>query len=280
MNFVTTIVLFHSYLCSQRCFEKVVYQHTVKHLNDNDLLYCKQFGFRKFHSTSDAINLLISEILESWNKGMSVVGVFIDLRKAFDTVSHELILKKLAKLGIGGQLLHWFTNYLYGRKQFVKVGQSVSEQLPLSVGVPQGSLLGVLLFQIFVDDLRKSVRFGSVILYADDTTILLAGNNLKFLQKKLQADLESLATWLSTNNLVLNVKKTKAILFQRSPHLYTINLKMHNESIEFVEHFKFLGFNLDYKLNCEVHFSHVHSKMLQGNIYAVQTQRHTESERT
>ena len=132
-----------------KVIEKVVYKRTVFHLNSNNLIYCKQFGFRQHHSTSDVVNLLVAEILESWNDSLSVIGVFIDLKKAFDTVSHQLILKKLDKLGVKGQLLQWFTSYLTGRSQFTKLGKSISDSATVRVGVPQGSLLGVLLFSAY-----------------------------------------------------------------------------------------------------------------------------------
>ena len=247
-----------------KIIEKIVYKRTVFHLNENNLIYCKQFGFRKNHGTSDAINLLLAEILEKWDKGFSVIGVFIDLRKAFDTVSHQLILSKLSKLGICGDLLSWFQSYLSGRTQFTQLGPVKSLSSDITVGVPQGSLLGVLLFQLIIDDLRRSIRYGSVILYADDTTILAFGNNIRLLQKKLQSDLNSLSVWLRSNNLALNVAKTKAILFRKHPHADDLNLTMNGQCIEFVDRFKFLGFTIDSKLTCEYHFSNVHGKLLRG----------------
>ena len=247
-----------------KVLEKIIYKRTVFHLNSNELIYCKQFGFRKNHSTSDAISLLVSEILQSWNSGLSVIGVFIDLRKAFDTVCHDLILKKLEKLGVKGVVLSWFSSYLENRLQYTKINNELSEMCEITVGVPQGSLLGVLLFQLIIDDLRKSIKYGSVILYADDTTIIVAGNNLKFLQKKLQYDLNNLTLWLGANNLALNVKKTKAMLFRKELHSSNLYLTVDNEPIEFVEEFKFLGVIIDSKISFIPHFNYLRGKLQRG----------------
>ena len=245
-----------------KVLEKIVYVSIVKYLTKNDLIYCKQFGFRKKHSTGDAIKLLVSEILNGWNKDMHVVAIFIDLKKAFDTVSHDLILKKISKLGISGNLLNWLKSYLEKRQQFTSMNGFMSDTMQTRVGVPQGSLLGVLLFQLVIDDLRKSVTYSNVILYADDTTLILAGRNLKFLLSKLQSDLNRISVWLKSNHLSLNVKKTKAVLFLCGYHCENLILNVGCECIEFVSNFKFLGFTIDEKLSCSDHVNKLYKELL------------------
>ena len=237
-----------------KVLEKIVYLRVVSHIEGNNLLFVKQFGFRKNHSTADVLYQLLHEILDGWETHMSAIGVFIDLKKAFDTVSHNIVLKKLNALGISGHLFNWFTSYLSNRSQFCEINGVKSAELEMNVGVPQGSLLGVLLFQITIDDLRKSLRFSSAILYADDTTIIIIGSKIAYLTKKLQHDLNSLSMWLRTNKLYLNVKKTKFIYFSRRPYCDNIELYMENEKIEQVNTFKFLGCHLDNKLNFEMHY--------------------------
>ena len=245
-----------------KLLEKVVFRRTMSHIADNKLLYFRQFGFRHNHSTSDAIVDLLGEILSSWEKNMNVIAVFIDLKKAFDTVSHNILLMKLEKLGIRGALLEWYKNYFNDRKQFCIVNDTKSEMSNITIGVLQGSLLGVLCFQIHINDMYKCLKYSQSILYADDTTLLLAGRNLKFLLMKLQHDLDNLAMWLSANMLSLNVAKTKCMYFSRDPYYDTISLTVNGEQIELVDEFKFLGFYIDKNLSCETHLLQLHAKLL------------------
>ena len=134
-----------------KILEKVIFDQLVVYLNTNSVQYPKQFGFRRNHSTSDGIMNLVSDVLKSFKEKFMLVSVFIDLRKAFNTVSHSVILNKLIKLGIGGTELEWFTSYITGQKQFVAMNNgSVSKPSDITVGVQQGSLLGVLLFQLIM----------------------------------------------------------------------------------------------------------------------------------
>ena len=246
-----------------KIIEKVVFYRTVSHMERNNILYFKQFGFRKQHSTGDAISTLIGEILNGWNNNFKCISVFIDLRKAFDTVDHELIIKKLQKLGISGSLLKWYAHYLSDRKQYSVIGTHSSTLSTINTGVPQGSLLGVLLFQILINDLKNSLKYSSAILYADDTTILLCGRNIKFILTKLQNDLDNLSMWLRSNKLALNTEKTKVMVFAREYYTNEICLTMNGTKIEQISDFKFLGFHVDDKLTCEKHCTVLYTKLLQ-----------------
>ena len=245
-----------------KIIEKIVYVRVVNHLEENNILYSKQFGFRRDHSTNDAINTFVNDILRSNEAGLDVLAVFIDLKKAFDTCSHTTILNKLRKCGIDDTLLEWFRNYFRGRRQLVTVNGEISANHDVTLGVPQGSLLGVLCFQLIINDLHKSLKWSSAILYADDTTIYVVGSNLKFLVQKINADLASLSQWLQANKLSLNTKKTKFMLFSKNIYHGDIHVCIDSTPIEMVNEFKFLGFILDSKLSCEPHIDMLLSKLI------------------
>ena len=245
-----------------KILEKVVFYRTIAHMERENIIYSRQFGFRKGHSTSDAIMTLAGEVLNSWNEGLKTLAIFIDLKKAFDTVSHNLVLDKLEYLGIRGSLLKWYCSYLTKRQQYTVVNDISSEKKELQVGVPQGSLLGVLLFQLLINDLKSSLKYSIAILYADDTTIMLSGRNLKFLKVKFQHDLDSLSVWLKANRLSLNANKTKVMYFSRGPHFENIDIEMNHQTIEQVNEFKFLGYIVDNKMACSGHFVKLHQQLL------------------
>ena len=161
-----------------KILERHIYDQIMLHLNVNDILYSRQFGFRKKHSTTDAVVNFVGEVLSAFDGSYTALSVFVDLRKAFDTVSHSLILAKLNCIGICDKELQWFTNYLTNRRQLVQLGGCLSDMATIAVGVPQGSLLGVLLFEILINDVVKSLKFCSSILYADDTTLFLIGRSV------------------------------------------------------------------------------------------------------
>ena len=174
-----------------------------------------------------------------------ILSIFIDLRNAFDTVSHSLILKKLNLLGVSDIEQDWYQSYLRGRRQSVQMNNRCSEHWDVSVGIPQGSLLRVLLFQVLINDLPKCLKFCSAVLYAYDMTIYVIGKNLKFLKQKIQSDMNALTVWLRINHLKLNIKKTKAMLLNREGLCPDICLLADGEKIEQVSSLKFLGIVLD-----------------------------------
>ena len=194
-----------------------------------------------------------------------LLSVFVDLRKAFDTVCHNVILEKLAAIGIKDCEYQWFVNYMSRRQQFTVVESYSSERKHTNIGVQQGSLLGVLLFQLIINDLPNCLKFSTSILYADDTTIFVYGKSLCFLKAKLQSDLNSLADWLSVNSLKLNVKKTKTMLFNAEGLTPNINLMIYGESIECATEFKFLGLTLDVTLAFDQHFLNLYRKLMQAH---------------
>ena len=244
-----------------KVLEKIVYYRVVSHMEKHNILYDKQFGFRKHHSTNDAVGVFISDLLKGWDNEMTVISIFIDLKKAFNTVSHKLILKKLELLGIENAKLGWFRSYLTNRMQITKVNDETSEPCVINTGVPQGSLLGVLLFQLLINDMTQVLKHSNCLLYADDTTIYVIGRNIRFMKMKLQSNIDSISMWLCSNSLKLNVAKTKVLLFNYAGITPLIDISIEGELIENVNEFKFLGINLDSELSFESHYLNLYKKL-------------------
>ena len=244
-----------------KVLEKIVYVRMLRHMDDNNIVYPRQYSFRHGFSTSDAVTNLVGEILNCFNDGTMCLSVFVDLRKAFDTVMHTKILDKLKTLGVEGIEAKWFESFLSERRQFVQIDRYKSSFKNVRTGILQGALLSVMLFLLHINDLPKSLKFCSTILYADDTTLFLFGRSLRFLRCKMQEDLNNLSTWLRSNSLKLNVKKTKSVLFERNGLFPTVELNVDGEEIENVRDFKFLGIKLDSMLSFVNHYGTVLQKL-------------------
>ena len=161
-------------------------------LSSNKSLYDLQFGFRQKYSTNHALLSIVEKIRESLDNKTFSCGVFVDLEKAFDTVNHAILLKKLEHYGIRGPAISWFSSYLSSRKQKVVFDGISSPLLDISCGVPQGSILGPLFFLIYINDMHTAVNFSSVYHFADDTNLLYRPKNPKMLRKHMNSDLKLL----------------------------------------------------------------------------------------
>ena len=186
------------------------------YLYKHKILYNHQYGFRKNHSTIHHVLQFVDKILEALNKPVPEysLGIFLDLKKAFDTVNFDILLSKLDHYGFRGVSNTFFKNYLTNREQFVYINGESSSVNQLFCGVPQGSVLGPLLFLIFINDLPKSTNFFTL-LFADDTTFQIKDSNLADLVNTANYELSKAAAWFSANKLTLNVSKTKYILFRK-----------------------------------------------------------------
>ena len=169
--------------------------------------------FQGKHSTGHALISMTEEIRNTIDNGNYGCGVFIALKKAFDTVNHSILLKKLEHYGIRGVALDWFCSYLSNRKQYVSVNGHISETLQIRCGVPQGSVLGPLLFLIYINDLPSVSKCLPFCLFADDTNIYFEASDLFTLQKVVNRELRHVKKWLDANKLALNVDKTNFIIF-------------------------------------------------------------------
>ena len=183
-----------------------MYDRLISFVIQNELLYKYQFGFRKLHSTILAIITLTDMVAKALENGDHVIGVFLDFSKAFDTVDHDILFHKLEYLGIRGVALDWLRDYLHSRYQFVMYDKTSSEKREVICGVPQGSVLGPLLFLLYVNDIANVSSILFSILFADDTNALAFGKDLNELIETVNTELQKLVTWLAANKLSLNIK--------------------------------------------------------------------------
>jgi hypothetical protein len=207
-----------------KILEKAVHKQLMAYLEQNDLLSENQFGYRKNRSTEIATTLFADTIRKAGDDGLLTGAVFLDLSKAFDTLGHDQLLLKLKSYGIKGLALHWFTDYLFQRSQVVKLGQELSEPCPLVCGVPQGSILGPVLFLLFFNDFEDCLSKCKFFQFADDTVIYVTSKYVSDIEKALNTDLSAISTYLKTNDLVINLKKgkTESMLFGTAKRISTV----------------------------------------------------------
>ena len=196
-----------------KILEKFIANQLLNHLEYNKLLYEHQYGFQRNKSTVHNLTHLINFVSKELNEEKFVIGVFLDLKKAFDVVNHGILLKKLKHLGLNGVVLEWFTSYLDGRSQCVDINGHLSKERSISISVLQGSILGPLLFLCFINDLH-TVTDLLTLLFADDTAGLKSGSNLNELIVKVNVEIDKLANWFRVNKTTVNVSKTKYVIFK------------------------------------------------------------------
>ena len=246
-----------------KIIEKLMHKRLYDFLEDNNILFENQFGFRKHKSTIHALIKITEEIRESIEKNKYGCGIFIDLRKAFDTVNHKILLKKLEHYGVRGKPLKWFESYLSDRKQYVYLNGHASDSKGISCGVPQGSVLGPLLFLIYINDLPNISNKLKFFLFADDTNIYFEAKNLNTLEKVINKELKSLHQWLSVNRLSLNIGKTNFVIFHpyNKPVKEFITIKINKKAIKEEKYVKYLGILIDSTLSFNFHIDNICKKI-------------------
>ena len=244
-----------------KIYEKLMHVRILNFLDSNNSLFDMQYGFRPGRSCEHAILNAQNTLLENLNKRQISILLLIDFSKAFDMVDHGLLINKLNHYGIRGPALNWLKSYLSYRKQYVSVNNSDSGILDIAYGVPQGSILGPLLFIIYINDIPEIASFAKFILYADDANIIITADSIDKAYDQLLSLTTNLVKWVHCNGLALNLKKTKYMIFSRNKADLPSPLLISQMPIERKTETKFLGVIIDDSLKWTRHVKTVLSKM-------------------
>lgn len=249
-----------------KILEKLMYNRLMSFIGQNKILYQYQFGFREGHNTNMALSVLMDHILSALDKSELVCGIFLDLKKAFDTVDHEILCRKLFKYGIRGLAMKWIRDYLHARTQYVCYNYVDSQVLKVKCGVPQGSILGPLLFLLYINDIVNVSSSLVPVIYADDTNVFMKGKSIQEISVKMNNELKKIVQWVNSNKLSLNISKTNYMIFRSKGKKLSVDfeLKICGTVIERVSHTKFLGIMLDEKLLWDRHVQFIKPKMAKG----------------
>lgn len=258
----------------EKILEKYVSIHVNKYIAKHNIINRNQYGFQAGKSTEALLKVFANLVNSKLNKNKIVLVLFIDYSKAFDTINHETMKQTLDNIGIRGNLLKWFEDYLNNRTMKVQVGSDSSDEHKITRGVPQGSILGPTMYNLYVNRLFQQAERCDVLMFADDTAILSAHTNLEEAVYNLQQDYNKILLWSHDNDLIINCNKTKLMVITTSKrHIKDVNIKSHSykclhvggyktencecDSIEEVNTFKYLGLLLDNRLTWAPHISNV-----------------------
>ena len=252
-----------------KIIEKLMFQRLYSFLENNNSLYKLQFGFRKKHSTNHALLSMLQEIKESIDKNGIAIGIFVDFQKAFDTVNHEILLRKLEHYGIRGITNDWFKSYLSNRKQFVQINNTKSELSNIDHGVPQGSVLGPLLFLVYINDLHNAIHYSTTRHFADDTNLLYTPSKKqrnRNITRHLNVDLKSLNHWLLANKISLNSTKTELIYFRnKGTNILPNKIKLNGVKLVHQSEIKYVGIVFDEFLTFKSQINNMNTKLKRAN---------------
>lgn len=251
-------------ICILSTIPKILEDIVNEQINDRlaQLIIEEQHGFSKGKSTTTNLLLFVQTVLEALENRCQVDAVFTDFSKAFDTVNHVILVKKLEAIGLHGSLLRWLNSYIQDRKQLVRACGFISREIEVTSGVPQGSHLGPLLFNIFINDIKSEIIHCQFLLFADDLKIFNVVNSSLDCEK-IQQDLNNITAWCSRNHLNLNISKCKSITFTKAPqHKHSFTYNLDGISLETVNYIKDLGVIVDSKLNFKLHYESIINKAI------------------
>ena len=239
-----------------KIFEKLSHRRMMSFVDKHELLSESQFGFRRGKSTTQATLRFTSKIVGAYHKKQYATCFFLDLRKAFDVIDHNILLTKMEHIGFRGYALQYLRSYLTGRKQCTQVGDFKSEECIITKGVPQGSILGPVLFCLYINDIVKAVDV-EVVLFADDAAFIILADTLEELYGKIEKLFLDLSKYLEANRLIPNLNKSKLMYFDSRPIPELRNLSFNDQIIEWVEEYKYLGLALTHKMSFSLHINNI-----------------------
>ena len=241
-----------------KILEKILFQDLQLYVENLNILTKYQAGFRREKSTSSMLVKLTDECLQNMDNGLPTICVFIDLKKAFDTISHERLLTKLYLLNIRDKALDLLKNYLTDRQQMTILNDFTSDTRPMKVGVPQGSILGPALFTLYINDIVNVLSHSKICLFADDTVIYFAHKNIAMAAEAIQLDLKNIDNWMDDNKLTINIKKTQYMIVSGHHKKYeNVDLHVKDSQIMRTKSYKYLGVKIDQHLNYLQHINNL-----------------------
>ena len=266
-----------------KVFERCMANRIVSFFEKFKLFSDKQFGFLKNKSTKDAIFTFTESIYDALDDKNHNISILVDLKAAFDTVNHTILLKKLERYGVRGHCLQWFNSYIKDRKFQVKVGKCLSDEQIVNIGIPQGSILGPILFIIYNNDLPLISDKLTTTLFADDTNFSLTHNDYESMVGTMNVELKKIQDWTVANRLTINNSKTELLLFS---NLHTAHnneqIFLNGSYVSYVDHAKFLGVMIDTKMNFKYHTNYIASKIAKhaGILYRIKDNMQTKTRLT
>lgn len=248
-----------------KILEQCIYERVYSFAQRFKLISEFQFGFQKQSGTLSAVARMIDTIrsfLDASCKNICAC-IFIDITKAFDSMLHELLLKKLYRMGFRGKIHDLIRSFLSNRTQYISTSSGNSDPQNITFGTPQGSTLGPALFILFINDIAKLKLHGKIILFADDAVLIYCESDLNELNRKMTEDMETILNWFHANLLTLNQKKTKCMIFHSKQHLkqYKLNIHLNGHVIEQVDSFEYLGITLQENLHWDLHTNKIAKKI-------------------
>ena len=246
-----------------KLLEKLICCRLLDFLEKEKIFYDKQFGFRTKHSTDHAVLSIIDKIQRAIDDRDFSCGIFLDLSKAFDTVDHTILIKKLECYDIRGNAKNWFTSYLSNRQQTVTVNKITSNPTTISCGIPQGSVLGPVLFLLYINDFNQSSDLFDFHLFADDANLFYRHKSHSILESDINNELVNINTWLCANKLSLNIKKSNFVLFHPPQRKITLQVKLYisGTSLQKENCIKYLGIMIDSNLSWKTQISCISKKI-------------------